>query len=274
MRGTLSCAWLAKHWMLPLAALLLASAAVRRLFVQYLGDVAAYVTSYKLDRFNEVRTRIREIARKTAAALYEATQDPESKVWAYDGVAVVAHSLGSVVAYDALNSLLVDDAVSAEKRDVAARTRLFLTFGSPLEKTAFLFASQAKRTTDTREALVSALQPLISEYAFRPFRWVNVFSRRDPISGPLTSYDDSSQPLYRKWRVRNLRDSAAVLPLLAHLEYFSDPVLVRQLVRALRLSRPTGLATPPSGTRRRLSSASRARRSGCTSCGRPRTRAS
>lgn len=234
MRDTFSSAWLAKHWMLPLAALLLASATVRRLFVQYLGDVAAYVTPYKLDRFNEVRTRIREIARKAAAALYEATQQPESKVWAYEGVAIVAHSLGSVVAYDALNELLVDDALSAEKRDVAARTRLFLTFGSPLEKTAFLFASQAKRTTDTREALVSALQPLISDYGVRPFRWVNVFSRRDPISGPLTSYDDSSQPLYRQRRIRNLRDSAAVLPLMAHLEYFTDPILIRQLVRALR----------------------------------------
>jgi hypothetical protein len=234
MRDTFSCAWLAKHWMLPLSALLLASATVRRLFVQYLGDVAAYVTSYKLDRFGEVRSRIKEIARRTAAALYEATKDAESKVWAYDGVAVVAHSLGSVVAYDALNALLVDDTVSAETRDVAARTRLFLTFGSPLEKTAFLFASQAKGTTETREALVSALQPLISDYTFRPFRWVNVFSKRDPISGRLTSYDDSSQPLYRERRIRNLPDRSAVVPLLAHLEYFSDPVVIRQLVRALR----------------------------------------
>ncbi|HSB64142.1 MAG TPA: hypothetical protein VLJ18_08245 [Thermoanaerobaculia bacterium] len=234
LRDALSCPWLAKHWMLPLVALLLASAAVRRLFVQYLGDVAAYVTSYKLDRFNEVRQRIKEIARKTAAALYEATEDPGSRKRAYDGVAVVAHSLGSVVAYDALNALLVDDVVSAEKRDVSERTRLFLTFGSPLEKTAFLFASQARRTTDAREALVAALQPLISDYGFRPFPWINVFSRRDPISGRLVSYDDSSQPLYRERRIRNLPDRDAVLPLLAHLEYFSDAVMVRQLVRALR----------------------------------------
>jgi len=237
MRDAFAVAWLTKHWMLPLAALLLASAAVRRLFVQYLGDVAAYVTSYRLDRFTDLRNRIKEVARKAAAALYEATkamEGPESKVWAYDGVAVVAHSLGSVIAYDALNALLVDDAVSVEKRDVAARTRLFLTFGSPLEKTAFVFASQAKRTTETREALVAALQPLISDYKSRPFRWVNVFSRRDPISGRLTFYDDSKEPLYRKRRVCNLPDRAAVLPLFAHLEYFSDRLLIRLLMRALR----------------------------------------
>ena len=230
----LSCPWLRTYWMLPLAVFLVASVAVRRLFVQYLGDVAAYVTSYRLDRFADLRSRIKDVARKTAEALYEATENPKGGTWAYEGVAVVAHSLGTVIAYDVLNALLVDDTVSAEKRDVAARTRLFLTFGSPLEKTAFLFASQAKRTTDTREALVAALQPLISDYGFRPFRWVNVFSRRDPISGRLTSYDDSSQPLYRKRRIRNLPDRAAVLPLLAHLEYFSDPVVFRQLVRALR----------------------------------------
>ena len=232
IREALSCPWLAKHWMLPLAALLLASFAVRRFLVQYLGDVAAYVTSYRIDRFADLRNQVKEVVRKTAAAIYEATEAPESKVRAYDGVAVVAHSLGSVIAYDALNALLLDDTFSAEARDVAARTRLFLTFGSPLEKTAFVFSTRA--TTYAREALATALQPLISDYAFRPFRWVNVFSRRDPISGRLTSYDDSSQALYRRRRVRNLPDRAAVLPLLAHLEYFNDPVVIRQLVRALR----------------------------------------
>ncbi|HEX2799492.1 MAG TPA: hypothetical protein VHQ44_07450, partial [Thermoanaerobaculia bacterium] len=211
---------------------LLASYAVRRFLVQYLGDVAAYVTSYRIDRFAELRSRVKEVVGKTAAAIYEATEEPESKVWAYDGVAVVAHSLGSVIAYDALNALLLEDVTFAGKRDVATRTRLFLTFGSPLEKTAFVFSSRA--TTYAREALATALQPLISDYRFRPFRWVNVFSRRDPISGRLTSYDDSSQPLYRERRVRNLPDRAAVLPLLAHLEYFNDPVVIRQLVRALR----------------------------------------
>ena len=234
IRDRFSCPWLESFWIPLLGTLLAASAAVRRLFVQYLGDVTAYVSSYKLDRFTELRNRIKEVARKTAAAIYEATRDGKSKVWAYESVAVVAHSLGSVIAYDALNALLVEDTVSAERRDVAMRTRLLLTFGSPLEKTAFLFASQAKRTTETRESLVAALQPLISDYAFRPFRWVNVFSRRDPISGRLTSYDDSSQPLYRRRRVRNLPDRAAVLPLLAHLEYFTDPILIRELVRALR----------------------------------------
>ena len=99
------------------------------------GDVTAYVSAYRLDRFTELRNRIKEVARKTAAAIYEATRDEKSKVWAYESVAVVAHSLGSVIAYDALNALLVEDTVSAERRDVAMRTRLLLTFGSPLEKT-------------------------------------------------------------------------------------------------------------------------------------------
>ncbi len=231
-REALSCPWLATHWMFPLAALLLASSAVRRFLVQYLGDVAAYVTSYRIDRFAELRSRVKEVVRRTAEAVYEATDSPGSKVRAYDGVAVVAHSLGSVIAYDALNTLLLDDSFCAETRDVAERTRLFLTFGSPLEKIAFVFSTRA--TTYAREALATALQPLISDYAFRPFRWINVFSPRDPISGRLTSFDDASQPLYRKRRIRNLRDRGAVLPLLAHLEYFSDPVLIRQLVRALR----------------------------------------
>jgi hypothetical protein len=233
LRGELFCPWLKTYWLLPLLVLLAASAAVRRLFVEYVGDIAAYVTSYRLDRFAEVRGRIKALVWKAAAALYEATEDAASAAWAYDGVAVVAHSLGSVIAYDALNALLVEDAVSPEKRGVAARTRLFLTFGSPLEKTAFLFATQSSRTTDTREALVAALQPLISDYAFRPFRWVNVFSSRDPVSGRLESYDDPDDPLFRRRRIRNLPDRSAVLPLIAHLEYFGGAVVHRQLRRAL-----------------------------------------
>jgi hypothetical protein len=38
----------------------------------------------------------------------------------------------------------------------------------------------------------------------------------------------------RERRIRNLPDRAAVIPLLTHLEYFGDPVLIRQLARALR----------------------------------------
>ena len=48
-------------WVWPF--LIAFSAKVRALMVQYVGDVAIYVTSNKLDRFDEVRSKIKETAR-------------------------------------------------------------------------------------------------------------------------------------------------------------------------------------------------------------------
>jgi hypothetical protein len=74
---------------------------------------------------------------------------------------LVGRSLGSVVAYDTLNGLLNEDVSRS------TRTQLLLTFGSPLDKTAFLFRAQSE-FSDVREALAAATQPLIVDYALRP----------------------------------------------------------------------------------------------------------
>ena len=67
--------------------------------VQYVGDVAIYVTSNKLDRFDEVRSKIKETARTVASAVFTA-YDSAGPKFLYDKIAVVGHSLGSVIAYD------------------------------------------------------------------------------------------------------------------------------------------------------------------------------
>ena len=101
---------------------------------------------------------------------------------------VVGHSLGSVVAYDVLNRLLIDHLVKPDTApEIAKRTRLFLTFGSPLDKTAFIFGAQGAGT-EAREALAASVQPLISDAQVRP-RWVNIYSTWDIISGLLDFYD-------------------------------------------------------------------------------------
>jgi len=82
-------------WVWPM--LLLVSALVRELMIQYVGDVAAYVTSQNLDRFNRIRQRIKQIALDSARAVYLAQENGE---FLYDKIAVVGHSLVSVIAYD------------------------------------------------------------------------------------------------------------------------------------------------------------------------------
>lgn len=214
--------------------LVAASAAIRKLLVQYMGDVAIYVRPYKLDRHYQLRDDIRRCAYKVARAIYARQEGGRG----YDDVIVVAHSLGSVVAYDVLNHLVLEDNAAGQALDVARRTGLFLTFGSPLDKTAFLFGVQGHHTSEAREALAASVQPLITDYAFRPRRWVNIHSPWDIISGALEFYDlpGSTDPR----RVRNVRDPGASTLLVAHTEYTGNPLLFDELLEAILPPAPAG----------------------------------
>ncbi|HYG62791.1 MAG TPA: hypothetical protein VEL74_09440 [Thermoanaerobaculia bacterium] len=207
------------------SVLIALSAFARSFLVQYLGDVAAYVSPHKLDRFNEIRDQIKKEVLKTARAVYSRSADGSPE---YDRIAVVGHSLGSVVAYDTLNCLINEDLLSGSTSDVADRTCLFLTFGSPLDKIAYLFQIQGSRTSDTREALANAVQPLIRNYDHRTFPWINVFSKDDIICGSLELFDDGKG---HPRSVHNKEDRYSSIPLVAHTEYWRTPLVWDELFR-------------------------------------------
>jgi hypothetical protein len=204
------------------------------LLVQFPGDVAIYVSSYKVSRFQETRAAIQEVGRKISRFIY--SLEP-----AYDEVLVVGHSLGSVIAYDTL-----DDAINRDLHAggwyegsapglfrVVERTPLLLTFGSPLDKTAFIFRTQQSRDDfEIREALAATMQPLIvsPDYAYRPKHWINIWSRWDWVSGSLDYYDRpaSSDPRH----VLNVEARGSMLPAGAHTGYWTAP-LVRGVVYAM-----------------------------------------
>jgi hypothetical protein len=226
--------WLSSpFWVWPL--LFLFSYLVRQLMVEYVGDVAAYITPNKLDRFNKIRQKIKKIALDSASAVYLAHENGE---FVYDKVAVVGHSLGSVIAYDTLNALLNAEALSLTDLKIAERTCLFETFGSPLDKIAFFFTIQGNEAFHIREQLAAAVQPLISDYGrFRPFRWINIYSRNDIVSGKVELYDlppkgrpPAVRRLIRHHRVRHFSDSDAIVPLVAHVDYWKNTLVWRMLV--------------------------------------------
>jgi hypothetical protein len=146
-------------------------------------------------------------------------------------VIIVGHSLGSVIAYDALNRLIHEDRVPANALRVVDRTRLFLTFGSPLDKTAFIFGAQGHGTTEARESLAASVQPLIQDYIYRPEKWINIYSPWDIISGYLDLYDLPASTSSKK--VENLPDPEATTLLMAHTEYWNDSLLVQTLYNNL-----------------------------------------
>jgi hypothetical protein len=213
------------EWSIVFALLAGLSAYVRSFLIQYLGDVAAYVQSHTLDRFFDIRARIKEKVWKSMHAVY-ALRDGGQEL--YDDILLVGHSLGSVIVYDTLNRIINDDELTPDS-SVSARTRtqLLLTFGSPLDKVAFIFHVQSKgQGGDALEALAAAKQPLITS-THRP-RWINVWSPADIISGPLDFFD---QPDKRNANpVCNVVDPEAATLLAAHTQYWKNS-LIYQILR-------------------------------------------
>ena len=152
------------------------------------------MSAHKLSKFNELRDAIQISVGRVIAGVYLAqaqdykpapdvshleggvvTQPPgaaKSPTFLYDNIIVVGHSLGSVISYDVLNHMLVDDEIartaghSEQILQVQERTKLLLTFGSPLDKTAFLFRIKGG-TDELREAAAANWQPLIRVWQHR-----------------------------------------------------------------------------------------------------------
>jgi hypothetical protein len=221
-------------WPIVWASLFGISLFVRWFVIQYVGDVAAYISPHKLDRFMDMRQKIRQWVADVAQAIYSAESAPGVPL--YDRIGIIGHSLGSVVVYDVLNRLMIEDELGARKLKVADRTRVLVTFGSPLDKVAYLFALQGHQTTDTREALAASVQPLIQSYPlFRgKLAWVNVHALHDIFAGALDFYDDTSDPNYQPgMEVINEVDENAVLPLVAHTEYWVGTKIYLELYNRL-----------------------------------------
>ncbi|MBS1791544.1 MAG: hypothetical protein JST85_27795 [Acidobacteria bacterium] len=215
--------------------LIVVSGLVRRLLVQYVGDVALYLTSHTLDRFNSLRDKIRKHVFDAAQVIYS-HRTASGEEFEYESVYIMGHSLGSVIAYDALNQLLNEDEIAneADRLQVLERTKLLLTFGSPLDKTAYMFSLQRDKTSLEREALVASSQPLILDPKFRDpekFEWINIHSHNDIISGRLDFFDPPADSTTRKLinPVRNMVDEEATTLLSAHVEYWENQLVFRKL---------------------------------------------
>jgi hypothetical protein len=203
----------------------LASWRARWFLLEYAGDSAIYVWSHKLNQFHETREAIRDCSLRKVRAIYESGN--------YDRILLAGHSLGSVIAYDTLNRLIIEDKLAADKRagqrlHVADRTKLLITFGSVLDKTAFLFRAQSD-FGEVREGLAAATQPLIHDRTVRP-PWINIYSRNDPFSGRLDYYHLPTDP---STTVRNLVDPDAWIPIAAHNQYWRNDALLNTLKNAL-----------------------------------------
>jgi len=217
--------------------LVLASYGARKLLVQYPGDVAAYVSAHEASKFCEIRAGIHKAALDVAKTIY-ATKN-EHGAFLYDRLVLVGHSLGSVVAYDTLNAVIVGDSLGGNRLQAADRTAMLLTFGSPLDKTAYVFRNHKAIKAEVRERLSAQVQPMILDYKNRPARWVNLHSRHDWISGALDYYDDKSQTEHRSKWIENVIDRFSCIHVMAHTQYWAGPFFASYLYEGV-----TGSSAP------------------------------
>lgn len=219
----------------------------RGLLAQYAGSVAIYLSPYKDSRFQDLRNRIQKVGLDAAQLIYEGHRLPGGWMPRYEKIVILGHSLGSVVAYDTLNAMINLESArrpAGAANSVVDRTAALVTFGSPLDKTAFLFRVQLDvgrnpfdEAGELRETMVSAVQPLIADYGNRydPARqphgqkWINLWSRRDIISGRLDYYDDPAVKETDLRHVQNKIDPGAWIPIVAHVQYWTKKLL-RQTV--------------------------------------------
>ncbi len=198
-----------------------------------IGDIAIYTTTDMKSKHYEIRRRILEGAVRKLTSLVESTK-PE-----YDRVIVVGHSLGSVIAYDTLNRLnhaLNEGRVSPE---LAKKLQGLVTFGSPLDKTAFFFRERSQRHQYIRQQIIrhyhgfkakdlsgGQAPPRTLDSDVKPMldhiRWLNFWDPKDPISGPLDFYqipdeDNRQLDMMARWGV-------------AHSQYWSYGEMHRQIL--------------------------------------------
>jgi hypothetical protein len=226
------------------AALIRAAYFVRFFLVQYAGSVVAYLSPYKDSKFDELRHQIQQVGLDAANLVYNGYKLPSGWIPEYKRVVILGHSLGSVIGYDTLNAMINAEAARNPEGypdSVVGRTKAFITFGSPLDKTAFLFRVQLKVGGDRldsqgelRETMVSAVQPLIASYEDYRFnrtrtppgpKWINIWSRRDVISGHLDYYDDPAVAQADPKHVQNRIDHDAWIPIAAHNQYWTKKLL-------------------------------------------------
>lgn len=118
--------------------------------VDLLGDVAVYCSMDKKSQYFEVRRRILSGAVEKAWALLKNDE--------YNGVLLVGHSLGSVIAYDTLDRLNREMNVNPGLKKCAPKVKGLVTFGSPLDKIAFFFGEQIDKVNQPyRYAITSQL---------------------------------------------------------------------------------------------------------------------
>jgi pimeloyl-ACP methyl ester carboxylesterase len=178
--------------------------------MDYMGDVTVYTTIDDKSEHYNIRQKILNGAVDNIISLLE---DDD-----YEQVIVAGHSLGSVIAYNAMSriSLLINLPQNEKLRELARqKLKGLITFGSPLDKIYFFFREMSAEQDYVRRQIVAHsysfkassaykedIQDLMAQNAHALMLesevnpqildeviWLNFHHQNDPVSGHLDFYE-------------------------------------------------------------------------------------
>lgn len=206
---------------------------ITRFLTDYLGDVEAWATYEETDVKHVARNKVLD---ESLHILTHVLSDP-----ACERVAIVAHSLGTSVAHDALLALNRRNMALRPKDPIAGPVPLhkiehFVTMGSPIDKIEYFFESYSS-TSHRYKRVIEALRGDIGTAPFtrnkKPFvHWINFWDQGDPISGALHS--PASAVNFRQ-RVDNVHIASYRFPEpgASHAGYFTHRTVIDTLFHVI-----------------------------------------
>lgn len=238
-------------WLAVVAAILLPLIFFysRGFFTNFLSDVVFWTTTFEKDVRYQKR---RDILRASEATLRHVLTDPSC-----ERVVIVAHSLGTAIAYESLLALgrraQVEEAEGKTTRPAAVTTLLhklshLITFGSPIDRIFYFFNltySRYHRFNKVTDDLMGGTgDPPFRIRKKRVLQWINIRDRNDPVASRLFS---------PRGRIPNREDIIEVEvacshvpnPVRAHVGYFDARLSAKLLFDACILNREQVQAQDP-----------------------------
>lgn len=142
-------------------------------------------------------------------------------------IQVLAHSLGTLVAYHAMNGVQLSPEIAAREETGAATLTRFHTIGSPLEKIHFFWPRLVASRGDKPSLCGQGPESRAVVIGVHPdFQWTNYYSVSDKVSGALRRFQG--------WRgIANRRLAGLGGVLSAHVAYKQSADFLRALAEQL-----------------------------------------
>ncbi len=200
----------------------------------FVGDLVGYLDIDPRSKNYDTRQKIQNGALEELCELMKAKDKDGNDQ--YEQIIVAGHSLGSVIAYDALNRTIQQTNAGGIPKDEVRKVVGLVTFGSPLDKVTLFFREHIEKNKEVQRQILANLHgfrtlPLVEgepninigtpmQFNLDKTRWLNFYHLRDLASGRLDLYDLEKQPFHHPESQGNIRIDANVPMAAAHSCYW------------------------------------------------------